>query len=214
MNDGRCRQPMGVSVYLSLLPLRNRESQLLLWVVAPVPAGAGASVDHAHCAGFYADGGCEISRRRGLAEIVFVRAPAGDGAVGSHPAGVVGSSADGGELPLRRRGLADGAQYNLKPVVTAPAFNGTVAPHAAAVRGPGADGGKLPGRRRGLAYVVISPAFNGAIPSYPAGARAPGADREELDLRPPAISAEARDDTAGIPGGFGFGGGPARRGLR
>ena len=80
-----------------------------------------------------ADGGELPGRRRGLAKVIG--APAGDGAVPPHPAGVENPGADGGELPGRRRGPAI--------AIIAPAGDGAVPPHPAGVETPGADGGEL-----------------------------------------------------------------------
>ena len=90
-----------------------------------------------------------------------VIAPAGDGAVPLHPAGVAFPGADGDELPGRRRGLA--------PTVIAPAGDGAVPLHPAGVEPPGADGDELPGRRRGLALPVKAPAGAGAVPLHHTG---------------------------------------------
>ena len=76
-------------------------------------------------------------------------APASDGAVGPHPAGVEPPGADRSELPRRWSGLTNNIAAEI--IIRAPAFDGAVGPHPAGVERPGADRGELPRRWRGLA---------------------------------------------------------------
>ena len=106
---------------------------------------------------------------------IFIPAPAGDGAVGFHPAVEVSTGADGGELPGRWRRWAS--------IIIAPAGDGAVPFHPAGMFRPGADGDELPGRRRGLAIEIIAPADDGAVGLHPACVDSPGANRGELPGR-------------------------------
>ena len=96
--------------------------------------------------------------RSGLA--IFVASPAGDRAVGLHPAGVAPSGTDMGECPLGRSGLAQGVTELV--LVTSPAGDRTVDPHSAGVSQARADGGELSTRRLGLRILIGSPAGDGA----------------------------------------------------
>ena len=104
-------------------------------------------------------------------------APAGDGAVAPHPAGVVPPGADGDEGTRGRRGLAI--------EVTAPAGDGAVAPHPAGVAPPGADGDEGTRGRRGLAVLIAAPAGDGAVAPHPAG------------VVPPALT-ETKEPAGGV----------------
>ena len=113
--------------------------------------------------------------RRGLTNLVA--APAGDGAVRIHPAGVETPGADRRELAARRCGLDCLTQLQT------PAGDGAVRLHPAGVVKPPADRGELPARRRGLTNPVAAPAGDGAVRLQPAGVETPGADRGELPAR-------------------------------
>ena len=95
--------------------------------------------------------------RGGLA--VAVVAPAGDGAVRLHPAGVVVAGAHRGEGARGRGGLA--------VAVVAPAGEGAVRPHAAGVEAAGAHRGEGARGRGRLAVGRCAPAGDGAVRSSP-----------------------------------------------
>ena len=87
-----------------------------------------------------ADGVEGTRGRRSLT--VLIAAPAGNGGVAPHPAGVVTPGADGVEGTRGRRGPAI--------PIAAPAGDGAAAPHLAGVERPGADRDEGGRGRRGL----------------------------------------------------------------
>jgi hypothetical protein len=101
-------------------------------------------------------------------------APAGNGAIPHHPAGVVVTRTDRGEIPQRRGGFA--------PSVLAPAGDGAVPLDTAGVVAPGTDGDELPLRRR-VSTPPIPPADDGAVPLHRAGMFLPGTYSGEPPLR-------------------------------
>ena len=107
-----------------------------------------------------------------------VKAPTFDRAVLLHPTGVKSAGADGGELTLRRCGLARFAG--------APAGDGAIPPHPAVVICSGADRSELPGRWDSLPgsisiqTIVGAPAGDGTVYPHPAGMQATRTDRNEL----------------------------------
>ena len=75
-------------------------------------------------------------------------APASDGAVSPHPAGVDPPGADGGEGTAGWRGLTNNIALDI--LVEAPAFDGAASPHPAGVDHSGTDGGEGTAGWRGL----------------------------------------------------------------
>ena len=108
-------------------------------------------------------------------------APAGDGTVAPHPAGVAPSGADGDEGTRRRRDRAES--------IVAPAGDGAVALHPAGGFQPGADGDEGTRGRRDPAVSTVAPAGDGAVAPHPAGVVLSGVDGNEgtRGRRGPAI---------------------------
>ena len=101
---------------------------------------------------------------------VLVPAPALEGVIGPHAAGVGIPGADGNEPPGRRCRLAG--------LVPPPALNGVIDSHAARVVVPGADGDKPPTWRFRLdKKKVPTPALEGVVGPYPTCVEIPRADR-------------------------------------
>ncbi len=101
--------------------------------------------------------------------------PVGHGSVRLHPAGVPGSSADGRELPFRRRGT--------DLIIPAPAGDQVISLHPARVVPAGTDGRELTSRRRGFPIFVITPTGHRAVRLHSTSVEPSSAHRRELTLR-------------------------------